>query len=136
MKKFFVVLLNMLVFFFVMNIFAPTIQVKGIPGFTQNINSILVGLLYGFFMMLVPNILKFFKLGVQTSAIYLMSVLVSFIFFFASKYLLNLINLGQGNITIIPGMTITLLDQTVTIVFLSIFTSIFSVSMIKLSSSK
>ena len=136
MKRIFVILLNLLVFFFVMNIFTPTIQVQGISGFTQTINSIVVGLIYGICMMMVPNILKFFKLSVQTSSMYLMSIFVSFLFFFISRYFFNLINLGTGNITIIPGIIISLPDQTVTIVFLSIITAIFSVSMLKLSGNK
>jgi hypothetical protein len=136
MKKLFVVIQNMLVFFFVMNILSPAIQVNGIVGLTQVINSVFVGILYGLFIMLVPNLIKFLKMKVQTTSLYMMTILVSFIFFFLLRYSFNLIVLKGGNVTIIPGFVISLADQTVTIVFLSVIIALVSVSMLKLSEAK
>jgi hypothetical protein len=136
MKKLFVVVQNMLVFFFVMNILSPAIQVNGIVGLTQVINSVFVGILYGLFIMLVPNLIKFLKMKVQTTSLYMMTILVSFIFFFLLRYSFNLIVLKGGNVTIIPGFVISLADQTVTIVFLSVIIALVSVSMLKLSEAK
>src|SRR5690606_4983292 len=95
MRQLFSVLLNLLIFFFLIGIFGSAISVVG--GNTV-LNKVLVGLLFGVFMMLVPNILKFFKLPVNGGSQLLMGILVSFVFYFLSLYILNFIMITGSRI--------------------------------------
>lgn len=135
MRQLFSVLLNLLIFFFLIGIFGSAISVVG--GNTV-LNKVLVGLLFGVFMMLVPNILKFFKLPVNGGSQLLMGILVSFVFYFLSLYILNFIMITGSRIDL--GLSfiqpIVLQDRTVALVFFSLVSAVFSVGMDVLSKKK
>lgn len=133
MQKVFTVILNMLIFFFLVVVLSPNIQVGSVFGIASNsvINSILVGLIYGTLIMLVPNFLKFLKLPDNGGAMVLMGVIVSFIFFFVGIYVFGFVGVNYqpvdlGISTVSP---IFLKDRTVALVFLSIVSAVVSVGM-------
>lgn len=136
MKKVFIVLLNMFIFFFIISALSPALKVNAIPGFSGIINGVIVGLIYGVFILIVPNILKFFKISPKTGALYLMGVIVSFFFYFIMRYIFGLIQITGGNVVLLPGFSVSLVDSTVAIVFISLFSAVVSISMQQMANSK
>jgi hypothetical protein len=135
MRQVFSILLNMLIFFFLVGIFGSAISVIG---GSSVINKVIVGLIFGIFMMLIPNVLKFFKLPVNGASLLLMGVIVSFVFYFVSIYILSIISVTGSSIDL--GIAffepILLQDRTVALVFLSLVSAGFSVGMDILSKRK
>jgi hypothetical protein len=94
MKNLYVVIVNALLFFFIVQI------VNGIRISNGTvISTIFVGLLFGLTMMMVPIILRFFKISVTTGSRMLLALVLSFLFFF-------LIHTGFASIGKITGSTI------------------------------
>jgi hypothetical protein len=94
MKNLYIVVVNALLFFFIAQI------VNGIKISNGTVISIiLVGLLFGLTMMMVPIILRFFKISVTTGSKMLLALVLSFVFFF-------LIHTGFAGIGRITGSTI------------------------------
>ncbi len=96
MKNLYVVLVNTLLFFFI----ATVIDGISISGGTV-LSIVLVGVIFGVLMMLIPAILKFFKISVNTGSRMLMALVMSFLFFF-------LLHSGFGGIATITGSSIDL----------------------------
>lgn len=140
MQKLFTVILNMLIFFFLVVILSPNIQVGSVFGIASNsvINSVLVGLIYGILIMLVPNFLKFLKLPDNTGAMILMGVIVSFIFFFAGIYIFGFVGVNNQPVNLGLALTspIILQDRTVALVFLSVVSALVSMGMGMLNNKK
>ncbi|RMD76783.1 hypothetical protein D6810_02965 [Candidatus Dojkabacteria bacterium] len=136
MRKFFIVILNMLIFFFLADVLNPTLVVKRVLGYESVLNSVIVGVLYGVFMMLVPNLVKFFKLSLNNGSFYLFSILMAFLFFFLVKYFLGMVLIKGGVINILPGLSILVPDETFAIVFVSLISALMSVGVFKLSQSR
>ena len=140
MHKVFTVILNMLIFFFLVVVLSPNIQVGSVFGIPANsvVNSVLVGLIYGILIMLVPNFLKFIKLPDNGGAMVLMAIIVSFLFFFVGIYIFGFV--GVNNQPVNLGITlvgpILLQDRTVALVFLSIVSAVVSVGMGMLNKKK
>ncbi|MEP7104162.1 MAG: hypothetical protein ABI721_05655 [Candidatus Dojkabacteria bacterium] len=140
MHKVFVVILNMLIFFFLVVILSPNIQVGSVFGIPANsvMNSILVGLIFGVFIMLIPNLLKFLKLPESAGSMLLMGVIVCFIFFFVGIYLFGFVGVNNQSVNLgLPFLSpIVLQDRTVALVFLSIVSALVSTGMEILSKKK
>lgn len=128
MRNIYVILLNMLIFFFLVGVLNPAI---GVTGNNSVVSKILVGLLFGVFMMLIPNVLKFLKLPVNGGSMLLMGIIVSFLFYFLSIYLFQLIIVQAANINLgIPLVgPIVLGDRTVALVFLSLVSAVLSIGL-------
>lgn len=138
MKNIFTVVLNMLLFFFIVGVLSPAITVKGFIAGTSVLNSVIIGLIFGIFMMLIPNILKFFKLPINNGSLFLMGIIVSFAFFFLGIYLFNFISVNATSVDLgVPLLTsIRLQDRTVALVFLSIVSTALSIGMEVLNKKK
>jgi hypothetical protein len=135
MKRSFSILLNLLVFFFILGIFGSAFSITG--GDTV-VNRLMLGIVFAVLMSLAPNVLKFFKIDVNGWSLLIISILLAFIFFFISLYVLGLISVQASTINI--GLTfmqpIHLQDRTIAMVFLSVSSSIISVVMDTLSKSR
>ena len=133
MQKIFTVILNMLIFFFLVVVLSPNIQVGSVFGIAANsvVNSVLVGLIYGLLIMLVPNFLKFLKLPDNGGAMILMGIIVSFIFFFVGIYIFGFVgvNYQPVNLGLALVSPIILQDRTVALVFLSVVSAVVSIGM-------
>lgn len=125
MRNLYIVFRNVLVFCFVIVVFGASNILKD-----NSVASILgVGIVFGVSMMLVPNILKFFKLPVNNGSHFLMSIIISFLFFFIGLYIFNFLKIPSGGsidfgISFIPPLKLQ--DRTVALVILSLFTTITS----------
>ena len=135
MRKVFLVLLNLLIFFFVIGIFGSAFSITG--GDTI-INRLAIGLVFAVLMAFVPNVLKFFKIQINFASMFLVTILLSFLFFFLALYFFGVISINA--VTIDIGLQIIkpieLADRTVALLILSIFAAILSVSMEDLSQRK
>ncbi len=128
MKTVFIVLLNMLLFFFLVGIFGNALQVSR----GTLIDKVIVGLIFGIFMAMIPSMLKFFKLPVSGGSLLLMGIIVSFVFFFLGMYIFNFIVISpKSSITFgIPFIDpINLPDRTFTLVFLSLVAAFSSIGL-------
>lgn len=127
MRKVYVVLRNMLLFFFLVEVFAGALVVNR----GTVIDKILVGIVFGIFMMLIPNILKFFKMPLNSGTLMLVGVIVSFMFFFVGIYVLQIITVAPKavDLGIAFVQPIQLTDKTVALVFLSLVSAISSIGM-------
>lgn len=131
MKKAYVVIVNALLFYYLVSIFNG-VAIKG----NSIISVTLVGIVFGLVMMSVPSILQFFKITNTTGAKLLLSLVLSFIFFF-------ILHSGVGNIASIGKTTINLdltkkaeivLNSALqTLVIVSILSAFASVGLQKLS---
>ncbi|MFS8130460.1 MAG: hypothetical protein ACMG57_00625 [Candidatus Dojkabacteria bacterium] len=140
MQKIFTVILNMLIFFFLVVVLSPNIQVGSVFGIAPNsvVNSVLVGIIYGIFIMLIPNFLKFLKLPVNGGSMILMGIIVSFIFFFVGIYIFGFVGVNNQpvNLGLALVSPIILQDRTVALVFLSIVSALVSIGMEMLNKKK
>ncbi|MEO6728678.1 MAG: hypothetical protein ABIM99_02025 [Candidatus Dojkabacteria bacterium] len=140
MQKVFTVILNMLIFFFLVVILSPNIVVGSVFGIAANsvVNSILIGLIYGVLIMLVPNFLKFLKLPDNGGAMILMGIIVSFIFFFVGLYIFGFVGVNNQpvNLGLALVSPIILQDRTVALVFLSVVSAVVSIGMGMLNRNK
>ncbi|CAG1022574.1 hypothetical protein DOJK_01760 [Patescibacteria group bacterium] len=126
-KKIYLIVQNILVFFFVWAIFRKTLIIGG----SLFVDEFMVALLYGLLIAFTPNLLKFFKLPVNFGSLFLITLIISFLYFFVEISVLNIINLTGQNLNL--GLdfvgTIVLEDKTYALVLLSVITSLLSVSM-------
>lgn len=128
MRKLFTILINLLIFFFLLGIFNNAFSIVG--GDTV-VNKLIIGLIFAVLMAIVPNIIKFFKVEVNTASTFLVSLLLSFIFYYLSIYILGLISVNLTTIDL--GISfihpIDLKDRTVALLFLTAVSTLFSVLM-------
>lgn len=96
MKNIFVVIVNALLFFFI----ASLINGIRVSGGTV-LATTLVGIVFGILMASVPAILKALKISVTTGAKLLLSLVLSFLFYF-------LLHSGLGDVASITGSSIDL----------------------------
>lgn len=134
MRNVYVTLRNMMLFFFLVVVFGGALRINN----GRVLDEIIVALVFGIFMSLIPNILKFFKLPVNPGSLILMGVIVSFVFFFVGLYLFSFINItGQS---IVLGISfidpIVLPDKTFTLVILSVVAAVFSIGLELMSQKK
>ncbi len=136
MRNLYVLIRNMLLFFFLVVVFSGPLLIRN----GTFLDKLLVGLLFGLFMMLIPNVLKFFKLPVNNGSLLLMGVIVAFLFFFVALYnpFLPLITVVGGNVDLGLGFIqpIKLQDKTVALVFLSLVSAVISIGLEILSKKK
>jgi len=125
MKNLYLILRNLMVFTFIVVIFGSNNIIKD-----NSVSSILlVGLLFGIVMMLIPSVLKYFKLPITPSTVFVMSLIFSFLFYFLGLYVFNLINIPSSGVLdfgVSFIQPIKLQDRTVTIVLLSLFSAFIS----------
>lgn len=96
MKNIYIVIVNALLFFFVATIIDGIRIANG-----SVLSKILLGLAFGLLVMLVPTILKFFKISVTTGSKMLLTLVLTFLFFF-------LLHTGFGGFASITASTIDL----------------------------
>lgn len=124
MKDVYVILRNMLLFFFLVAIFDGTIVVME----NTVVDKTLVGLGFGLVMMLLPNMLKFFKLPVNNGSMLLLGVIVSFAFYFVGLYLMDFVAITGNYVNLgISDINIKFEDRTVALVVLSVTSALASV---------
>ena len=127
MRNIYVLIRNMLLFFFLVVVFSGPLLIRN----GTFLDKLLVGLLFGLFMMLIPNILKFFKLPVNSGSLILMGVIVAFVFYFVALYVFNFITVVGGSVDLGLGFIepIKLQDKTVALVFLSLVSALASIGL-------
>lgn len=127
MRNIYVLIRNMLLFFFLVVVFSGPLLIRN----GTFLDKLLVGLLFGLFMMLIPNILKFFKLPVNSGTLILMGVITAFVFYFVALYVFNFITVVGGSVDLGLGFIdpIKLQDKTVALVFLSLVSAVFSIGL-------
>lgn len=77
--------------------------------------------------MLVPIVLRFLKISVNAGSLLLMGIVITFLFFIISMYVLNFVTINAGQVDFgISGLDITLRDRTVALVVLSTVSAVFS----------
>lgn len=132
MHKLFLILLNLLIFFFLISIFDSTFSISGEATIVY---KLLVGLAFAVLLSFSSNILKFFKIQINFASLFLVSFVIAFIFFFVALYLLGLIYVNKSVIDFgLPFLVpIELSDRTMALVFLSVVSSFLSVLMQDLS---
>lgn len=77
MSKLYTIIINTLLFFFIVTVVNGVV----ISGGTV-VGKTLAGLVFGLLIMLVPLVLKFFKITVNAASQLLLATLISFLFFF------------------------------------------------------
>jgi len=125
----------MLVFFFLITVFGAGNILRD----SSLANTIGIGLVYGILMMLIPNILKFLKLPVNTGSLILMAILISFLFFFTGLYILGIFTVPAGGVIdfgIAFISPLVMADRTVALVVLTIFSALASVGLEVLSKAR
>lgn len=133
MRNIYVVLRNMLLFFFLVAIFDGTISVND----NTVMDKVIVGVAFGFVMMLLPNALKFFKLPVNSSSLLLLGVIMSFAFYFVGLYILEFLTITGNNVNLgLSEVNIKFEDRTVALVVLSIVSALTSVLLETMSKKK
>lgn len=133
MKQVYIVIRNLLLFFFLVAIFAGTINVND----NTVLDKIIVGAVFGIVMMMLPNFLKFLKIPVNTGSLLLIGVIASFLFFFLGLYVIEFISITGGSVNFgISDLTFTLKDKTVALVVLSVTSAVLSVVLETMSKSK
>jgi len=134
MRTVYVILRNMLLFFFLVVIFGGALRINR----GSVLDELIVALVFGIFMAVIPNILKFFKLPVNAGSLILMGIIVSFVFFFVGLYVFNFITITGQNIVL--GISfldpIVLRDKTFTLVILSLVAAALSIGLEIMSTKK
>jgi hypothetical protein len=130
MKQAYLVLRNALIFFFIVSV------VGGIAITGAALGKILLAVFFGILMMIVPSILQFFKINVNTGSKLLMSIVLSFLFFF-------LLYTGLGGVTTFSAVTyldlglgagsVIVMEKVGLLIFLSLVSALASVGMDRLS---
>lgn len=125
MNSLYLIFKNVLVFCFVVVVFGSSNIL-----INNSVASIIgVGIVFGIFMILVPTILKSLKLPVTNGSVFVMSIIVSFFFFFVGLYIFNFLKIPDRGIidfgvNFIPPLIIQ--DRTVALVILTIFSTLVS----------
>jgi len=86
MKDVYLAVRNTILFYFIALMLGASISLP--ISFSE---KLFAGLLFGISITLIPHILKFFKLPVNTGSVLLLCVIISFIFFVVTSYMLSLI---------------------------------------------
>ncbi len=128
--KIYEVIINLLIFYFLESV------VNGVTIREGNlIASIILGLIFGLLMASVLRMLQFFKISVNVWSSLLLSIIVSFVFFF-------ILYTGVGGVAIfgpstidfgISGLVLVLPDALSTLLFLSLISAITSVGLKQLA---
>lgn len=128
MRKLFTFLLNLLIFFFLIGIFNNAFSIVG--GDTV-VNKLIVGIIFATLMTIVPNVIQFFKVEVNTPTLFVVSLILSFFFYYLSIYIVGLIsvNLTSIDLGISFVAPLELKDRTIALVFLTVVSTILSVLM-------
>jgi hypothetical protein len=130
LKKAYIVIVNALLFFFIVSI------VNGVVINAGNVwTKTVIGVLFGLLMLIVPNLLQFFKISVNMWSRLLLSIVLAFVFFFVlysgigglASFGPTLIDVGLG------GALIKIADGLGTLVFVTLVTALGSVGIHRLS---
>lgn len=127
MRQLYIILRNLLVFFFIGELFSRVLII-GNGTFTDRF---IAGVGYGLVMMLIPNIIKFFKQVPNNGSLILVGLIVSLIFFLFTSYIIGFIRISGntidfGNDLINP---IKLADNTIALVYLSVTSAVLSIGL-------
>lgn len=130
-KKVYYVIVNMLLLYFILGL------VNGISVNGGNLAmNVMIGLVFGLLMAYTPEILKFFKISVNTWSSLLISIVVSFIFFFVTSSLLHLVAFGATSTNLgFADMVLKLPDALSTLIFVSLVSALGSVGLKQLGKS-
>ncbi|MCA9379473.1 hypothetical protein KC640_03525 [Candidatus Dojkabacteria bacterium] len=128
-KKIYAALTNMLLFYFILGL---------VSGMSVNGDSlaldVLIGLVFGAIMAYTPEVLAFFKISVNAWSSLLISIVLSFIFFFVASSLLGVIAFGATDTNLgFADVVLQLPDALSTLIFVSLISALGSVSLKQLS---
>lgn len=132
MRNLYVAFRNALVYVFVITLFGTSFLLREVT----NANLVGTALIYGIIIMLTPNILKFFKLPVNSGSTIMLNLLLSFLYFFAGIYIFGVFEVVTGRSVDLIINAVLIADRTMALVFLSISTTLVSTVMDILSDSR
>ncbi len=116
MKKVFTVVINALLFFFIVGV------VSGVTIYNGTLISVIIAaLIFGLLMLAVIFILKFFKINVNFWSKLLLSVVLAFVFFFMIYN--GILGIGSISSSVVDfglGITVLRLDALGTLIFVSL----------------
>ena len=96
--------------------------------------DVLIGLVFGAIMAYTPEVLAFFKISVNAWSSLLISIVLSFIFFFVASSLLGVIAFGATDTNLgFADVVLQLPDALSTLIFVSLISALGSVSLKQLS---
>jgi hypothetical protein len=123
MRNLYIIIINALLFFFVVKVVNGVIIRDGILAAV-----IIAALIFGALMLSVPAILKFFKMNVNIWSKILLSIVLSFIFFFmVYNGVLGIGSIGRSEISLGLGIGSALvLDSITTLIFVSVVSGLSS----------
>ena len=132
MKNIYILIRNFLLFYFLEEIFNGISISQGLLG------KLFIAFIFGFVMMIVPNMLTFFKISVNAGSMFLMSLVLAFLFFFLlSNGLFGVARITSSSINLgLDGSPSLNLDQTGTLMLVSIVSALLSVWLDKISGIK
>jgi hypothetical protein len=127
MRQVYSIIQNALVFFLVTEIFVG-VMVVGNGSFSD---KFLTAIIYGSFITIIPNLLKFMKLNVNSGSLILAGLLVALLFYILGFYLLGFLNFTGNTIDLGTSVisTIKVADKTIGMIYLSVISAIASVGM-------
>jgi len=116
--------IDILVFFFTLELFGSILKV-GNGTFYQ---ELVFAIVFAGLMYIVPHVLLFFKISASTSTEFLLSALFSFLFFFVGYYALNFVDVSNtvfdAKIPILQPINFA--DKMVVLAAVGVFTAILS----------
>jgi len=120
MKDLYLVVRNTIIFYFIIILAGSTLNLPA--SFAE---KIFLGVSFGVVITLIPHILKFFKLPVNSGSILLLCIIISFIFFVAMSYIFGLIQFTNRlpDLFLFFGVNITV-DRLMSIVYMTLISSL------------
>ncbi len=120
MKDIYLAVRNTILFYFIALLLGSSIAMP--QSFSE---KFFVGLFFGIAITLIPHILKFFKLPVNTGSVLLLCIIISFIFFVTASYMLSLIDFTSKLPDLFTFMGLTAsADNLMSIVYATIIASL------------
>lgn len=120
MKDLYLAIRNSIIFFFITILAGAAITLP--VGFAE---KIFLAIIFGSAVTLIPHILKFFKLPVNTGSLLLMSTIVTFIFFVVMSYFVILIQFSGRlpDLFIFFGLNAST-DKLMSVVYITLISSL------------
>ena len=120
MKDVYLAARNSILFYFVVILIGAGITLP--VSFAE---KIFVGLIFGVSITLIPHILKFFKLPVNTGSVFLLCIIISFLFFMLTSYFTNQIQFTSRlpDLFLFLGIDLSI-DNLMSIVYATLLSSL------------
>lgn len=124
MKFLYATIRNMLLFFFIAVLFSGIMFV----GDAEFLDYLWIGLLFGALLAFAPNILVFMKVRENIGILFLISVVLTFIFFFLGSYVFEILELTAGRVSLSAETNLlTVEDKTFGLIIVSLFSAVLNV---------